>query len=144
MSAEDLFGRDIALNDSLCAVVTAAGELVLTTGIETALQEVRLRLYTPLGTLFYDTLYGSDIHLFVHDENTSAARMALEAEAARRISEDPAVEPLSVTCGVVSWDEEKIVLSATFRLIGQTHPEHLVMTFDRSILESVVADVRTD
>lgn len=140
----ELFGQDIALDDSLLATISASGEAVLADGTATALQGVRLRLYTPLGTLFYDTLYGSNIHLFTHDESTPTARMALEAEAARRIAEDPAVQPMSVSCRVTAWNENQIVLSTTFLLIGQTHPQNLVMEIDLSILESVVSDVYTD
>ena len=50
----DIWGQDIALDASGQARVAANGELVLTEGVETGVQDVRIRLSTYLGTLFYD------------------------------------------------------------------------------------------
>ena len=139
-----LFGRDIALDERYRPVVTASGDAVLTSGTDMALQEVRLRPFTPLGSPFYDVGYGSRIHRLVYEESTPATRTALEAEAARRIAEDPAVQPLSVRCRVLKWDESRVILEARFLLIGISHPQHLVMNLDLSVLERVMEDVRTD
>ena len=58
----DLWGQDIALDDSGQARVAANGELLLTDGVETGVQDIRLRLFTRLGNLFYDREFGSLIH----------------------------------------------------------------------------------
>ena len=42
----DLWGQDIALDDSGQARVAANGELLLTDGVETGVQDIRLRLFT--------------------------------------------------------------------------------------------------
>ena len=47
----DLWGQDIALDDSGQAKVAANGELVLTSGVETGVQDIKLRLFTRLGAL---------------------------------------------------------------------------------------------
>ena len=48
----DLWGQDIALDDSGQAKVAANGELVLTDGVETGVQDIRTRIFTRLGSLF--------------------------------------------------------------------------------------------
>ena len=48
----DLWGQDIALDVDGQAKVAANGELVLTEGVDTGVQDIRLRLFTRLGSLF--------------------------------------------------------------------------------------------
>lgn len=61
-TSPDLWGQDIALDESGQAKIAASGELILTDGLETGLQDIRLRLFTRLGTLFYDEDFGSLLH----------------------------------------------------------------------------------
>ena len=49
----DLWGQDIALDADMQAQVAANGTLVLTDGVDTGVQDIRLRLFTRLGNLFY-------------------------------------------------------------------------------------------
>ena len=58
-TANELWGQDIALDDNGQARVAANGELVLTDGVETGVQDIKLRLFTRLGSLFYDLDFGS-------------------------------------------------------------------------------------
>ena len=48
----DLWGQDIALDADMQAQVAANGTLVLTDGMATGVQDIRLRLFTRLGNLF--------------------------------------------------------------------------------------------
>ena len=74
----DLWGQDIALDDSGQVKVAANGELVLTDGVETGVQDIRIRIFTRLGSLFYDTDFGSLIHDWILEESTAANRAAFE------------------------------------------------------------------
>lgn len=139
---EDLYGQDIKLDDALQAAIAANGEAILADGVATVLQDIRLRLVTPLGTLFYDTAFGSLVYEYVKDENTPANRRGLAAEVAKRIDLDARVVPGSARCTIAAWDETGITLTATFRLIGETHPYNLVITVD-SDMEMVMNDVST-
>ena len=85
----DLWGRDIALDANGQAKVAANGELVLTDGPETGEQDIRLRLFTRLGTLFYDTEFGSLIHDWILEESTEENRAAFCAEVLMRVEADP-------------------------------------------------------
>ena len=101
----EIFGQDIKLDSAGQALVAANGELVLTKGAQTGSQDIRIRLFTPLGTLFYDKEFGSLIHEWIKDENSLAARMAFCAEVTRRIRLDPRVEFGTEACSIRSWDE---------------------------------------
>ena len=88
---EGIYGEDILLDQSMQAVVRANGELAVSEGTQTALQDIKLRLFTPLGGLFYDSEFGSGLIEFVKDENTVTNRLALAAEVKRRSNMDPRV-----------------------------------------------------
>ena len=85
MNQTDLWGQDIALDADGQARVAANGELVLTEGVETGVQDVRLRLFTRLGTLFYDTDFGSLIYDWILEESTPVTRTAFCAEVTMRV-----------------------------------------------------------
>jgi len=137
----DLFGQDIRIDADGQALVAANGELLLTSGPETGVQDVRLRLGTPLGELFYDVDFGSLIHEFFRDELTSANRSAFEAEVERRIEEDPRVASGSVSCSVAAWDENGFSARAAWTFIDEDHPFNLVISYDSDKKTMVISDV---
>lgn len=137
-----LFGQDIALDRNMVAMTAANGDALVVDGIATALQDIKLRLFTPLGSLFYDKEFGSLIHLFIQDENSRTNRMALVSEVQYRVELDPRVEPQSCRASVISWDHLGIVVKASFNLINVTNPFNLIITVD-SDKQTVIDDVDT-
>ncbi len=144
ISATDLFGQDIALDSDWQPVILADGSLSLCSGVDTANQDIALRLYTVLGALFYDVEFGSLVMMFVRDESTALTRAALCAEVARRINNDPAVQVGSATCRVRKWDETQVQLSASFTLITETHPQNMAFSIDVSTMTLRVDDLVAD
>ena len=138
--ATDLWGQDIALDAIGQAKVAASGELVLTDGVDTGVQDIRLRLFTRLGTLFYDSDFGSLIHDWILEESTAENRAALCAELVMRIEDDPRVEPYSVTARILTWNEKEIIVEARWRFIGEDQPLNLVMQINKSTRELTVQD----
>lgn len=136
----DLWGQDIALDASGQALVAANGELVLTEGVDTGVQDVRLRLFTRLGTLFYDTDFGSLIHDWILEESTTANRAAFCAEVTLRVDEDPRVALGSVRCSVLKWDETQLVAQVVWRFIDEDQPMNLVLQLNKVTHELVIAD----
>lgn len=137
----DVFGQDIALDESGQARVAANGELVLTVGTETGVQDIKLRLTTYTGSLFYDKGHGSTLPDWMMDENDELARIGFAAEAKRCIGEDPRVTQGSVSCAVTNWDELSIRAEAAWRFITEDHVYNLVIEVDRSKKEMVIKDV---
>jgi len=137
----DVFGQDISLDAARQARVTASGELLLTDGAETGVQDIILRLSTPLGSLFYDTQYGSRLHLWVHEESTLGNRMALEAEVRRCLATDPRVQPMSATAAILNWDDKSVSVGAGWQFMGKDHRHNLVLGVSDGKIEVVNSDV---
>ena len=141
-TSPDLWGQDIALDDAGQARIAASGELVLTDGVETGLQDIRLRLFTRLGTLFYDEDFGSLLHDWILEESTEANRAAFCSEVVMRVEADPRVELGSVSCSVLLWDERRLAARVRWTFIGEDHPLNLVLRLDKSTQTAGIADAR--
>lgn len=137
----EIYGQDIALDDAGQAKVAANGELVLTSGAETGVQDVRLRLFTPLGELFYDENFGALLYDWINEENTTANRQGFEAEVERRIQADPRVVVGSAWCKVQSWDERVLLARAGWTFIDADHQYNLVIELDGNKQDMVIKDV---
>lgn len=139
-AATDLWGQDIALDGDGQAKVAASGEVILTDGLDTGAQDVRLRLFTRLGTLFYDRGFGSLAHDWIMEESTAESRAALCAEVLMRVEADLRVEPYSTSAAILVWDERTITVEARWRFIGADQPLNLVMQINKATRELIVAD----
>lgn len=137
----DLWGQDISLDPAGHAQVAANGELVLTDGVATGVQDIRLRLFTRLGHLFYDAGFGSLIHDWILEESTASSRAALCAEVAMRVDEDPRVVVGSVRCSVERWDERTLMATVNWRFIDEDQPLNLVLQINKLTKELVIHDV---
>jgi hypothetical protein len=140
----DLWGQDIALDGQGQAKVAANGELVLTEGPETGTQDIRLRLFTRLGTLFYDTNFGSLIHDWILEESAEESRAALCAEVIMRVELDPRVTPYSVRASVLNWDEKMLAVEINWHFIDQDQPFNLVLQYNKTTKELTVHDANPD
>lgn len=136
----DIFAQDIALDKTGQARVAANGELVLTDGPATGVQDIKLRLSTYLGTLFFDKEYGSLLPDWMYEDNDELARIGFAAEAKRRVNEDPRVQPGSVSCSVNIWNELSIQAVLEFRFVDVDHVYNLIIETDKSKKEMVIKD----
>ena len=140
-TSPDLWGQDIALDAAGQAKIAASGELILTDGVETGLQDIRLRLFTRLGTLFYDDEFGSLVHDWILEESTEATRAAFCSEVVMRVEADPRVALGSVSCSVLLCDERRLTAWVRWTFIGEDHPLNLVLQIDKSTQTAVIQDV---
>lgn len=137
----DLWGQDIALDDAGQARVAASGELILTEDVETGVQDIRLRLFTRQGSLFYDREFGSRIYDWILEESTAQTRAAFVCEVVRCIEGDPRVVIGSVSCSVAKWDERELYAVAAWRFVDVDHPLNLVLQANKAVKELVIKDV---
>lgn len=138
----DQWGQDIALDKNGQARVAANGELILTDGPDTGVQDIGERLTTPLGSLFYDTDFGSLIHEWIFEESTEENRAGLVAELIMRTEKDPRVVPYSVRSSILKWDDEEVVVSLSWKFIGEDQPYNLVLQANKSTKELTVKDAK--
>ena len=132
-----IFGQDIALDDEQQAKVLANGELALTSGVDTAVQDVFLRLITPLGSLFYDPEYGSRLYEIIHEDAHELMKISLPNEIARRLELDSRIVLGSVKAEVNN-EVEKAIITVSWRFIDDDVPYNLVLSFDKQIAKWVV------
>lgn len=135
--------EDIYVDSNLTPSVTVQGECVKVSGVDVINQDIRLRLQLPVGSLFYDVEFGSNLYLFIYEENTAVSRQALIAEIETRIEMDTRVIPLSVTAILVSWDENGIVAKAEYKLYDTETAQFLHISIGDDYV-TVVDDVNTD
>jgi len=138
----DLWGQDISLDESGQARVAANGELVLTQGVETGVQDVKFRLFTRLGALFYDRDFGSLLYDWVYEDSTEVTRAAFLAEVTMRVEEDPRVVVGSVKNVILKWDEKSLSVSVSWRFVDVDHALNLVVQADKSVKTLVISDGR--
>lgn len=136
----DIFAQDIALDHDAQARVAANGELVLTSGPATGVQDIRLRITTYIGSLFYDQAYGCNLPDWVMDENDAEGRFALIAEVKRCIGDDPRVVVGSVSAQIAKWDEVCVTVFASFTFVDQDHAHNLIIELGKSKKDMVVKD----
>lgn len=142
--ATDIWGSDIALGESNQAIVAANGELALTQGVDTGVQDIKLRLFTYFGTLFYDKDYGSRIFDYVYGENTEENRAAFLADVEMCVEADPRVVPHSVKASVLKWNESQFIAAVRWTFVDIDQPNNLVMQANKATRELIVKDARPD
>lgn len=140
-NATDLWGQDISLDSSGQARVAASGELILTEDVDTGVQDIRLRLFTRLGSLFYDREFGSRVYDWIMEESTEQTRAAFVSEVVRCIEGDPRVVIGGVSCAVAKWDERELYAVASWRFVDVDHPLNLVLQANKAVKELVINDV---
>lgn len=141
-NATDLWGQDISLDESGQARVAANGELVLTQGVETGVQDIKFRLFTRLGALFYERDFGSLLYDWVYEDSTEVTRAAFLAEVTMRVEEDPRVVVGSVKSVILKWDEKSLLVSVSWRFVDVDHALNLVVQADKSVKMLVISDGR--
>ncbi len=137
-----LWGQDIALDDDCQAKAAANGELVLTSDVDTGVQDIRLRLMTYLGSLFYDLDFGSLIPDWFYEESTTLTRDAFVAELISRVESDPRVAVGSVSAKIIAWDAKSISATIDWKFISEDQPMNLVLQYDKDIRQLIVSDGR--
>lgn len=123
----DIYGQDIALDDNYQARIAANGELILTDGVDTGVQDIRLQLWVYLGRLFYDQGAGSLLPDWIREESTQITRLGFEQEVERAVHADPRVKVGTAKCRIIKWDEVGIIASLRWQFIDETHIENFIL-----------------
>ncbi len=136
----DFYGQDIKLDDQLQPVTSATGEPALTVGVETAIQQIRMALVTPIGSLFYDQDFGGYMHEFKRENNDETEQLSLVSELVRTVNKDENVRPNETTAEILSMEGNGITAQVTFNLINEDNPFNLVIE-KNSDLSLLIKDI---
>ena len=115
-------------------MLSSNGELQLVNGTNTVFQDIKLRLLTKKGTLFYNEDYGSNLPDFIMDD--SIDETSLVSEIIRTVESDARVEPYSVKVNILKNETGKIEAEITYQLIGYDTDINEVISIDRNIWSS--------
>ncbi len=124
---KDNYGQDVLLDEYLKPVLTESGDVALTEGPQTIVQEIKIALATPLGSLFYDKDFGGELHLFKNTENTELERQLFVSEITRVINSNERVVANKTDVKISKWDETGITIEAKLYLLDEAHPSNLII-----------------
>lgn len=124
----DIYGSDILFDTDFELVLT--GDIEITEGIPCLVQDIKHRLLTPRGNLFYNPDYGVDIYKYINDENIFMNRMALSQDIKKEVESDPRVRTGSVSVNIEDWDLKKIQLKVTFTPVEKDNPVNILIRYN--------------
>lgn len=127
MAGEHL-GTDILLLAG-DVVTLPSGDVATVAGVDCLVQDLVIRLSTPLGDLWSHPDFGVTILRFLQAEDTPLNRLDLEMEIEQAVSEDPRVTPGTVKAEVRSWTRDAISVAVTCTPAGESNPLNLVLGY---------------
>lgn len=136
----NIYGQDILLDKYLQPVCDATGEVRLTSGVQTAIQDIKILLASP--TIFYDATFRNNLFDFKNEENTEINRQRLLAEIIKIVNSDDRVVPYNTTARVESNINDKLEITVEFYLENEENPFNLVMT-SGSDISFIISDINT-
>lgn len=105
---------DIKLQDG--EIVMGFEDVDLVSGNDCLIQDIRNKLLTYFGTLFYDKKYGSGLLKYIQAEKNDITLRQIKQDIRITLKEDERIDPNSIK---VSFDtsSEKLVIMIDFRII---------------------------
>lgn len=113
----NIYGKDIKLNENMELIVSANGDVALIDNIDTLFQDIKLRILTSFGTLFYEENYGSNFSDFIFSDVVD--NNSISSEVIRTIEQDPRIEPYSIKVSVIENSLGTIKAEVTYKLINE-------------------------
>lgn len=132
-----LFGADIQLDAEGDFVIDSGGDLMIATELDCLIQDVKHRLITYPGDLFYDESYGVGVQEFTNSEDSEINRLHLTEKINLRLSDEPRIEMDSITASAVEWKNGEIIINTSFIPIGLDNPVNVTLKSNSSGIEVV-------
>lgn len=134
----DIYGQDILLDEYLQPMVTATGEQLLTEGVQTVVQQIKLRLAIPIDEatetgMFYKSDFGSQLYNYFREEDTPDNRNAIIAETISTINKDSRVNPNQTYAYVSETTDGSIQIEVQFEILNEESPFNLVIQSDSDL-----------
>lgn len=111
---------DIQLSDDGNFIITSSGDVALVDNNAELLQDIRHRLMTYPGDLWYEPEYGSRLLDYIQTEQTPINQQELLQEIRLGINADDRIDSSKTEVNLISWDERSIVTRATFQKATET------------------------
>lgn len=128
---DDFLGQDIKLIEGEIALKYNDFDTVQ--GVDTVIQDIITRLYTPKGSLFYDESYGSQLHHFIQAPMDKITLMDFEGEIKETLKADPRVSNDSIKVILNYNSIDSFEADVIFALINSDSPFNLVVNVGKII-----------
>ncbi len=130
--SNDIYGQDILLDETFQPVISDTGEQLFTSGAQTVVQQIKLRLATPIAEdnqtgLFYNNTFGSRLYLYIREENSPENRNAMIAETINTINKDNRVNPNKTFANVATNPDGSAQIRVQFEILNEESPFNLVI-----------------
>lgn len=127
----DFYGSDIAVGEN-GEIMLEGNDFKIVYGIDTVLQGIKQRLFTPKGALFYDEKYGSNLHKFIHAGKTGLTVRNFKKEVASALEAEPLIDNKSIKVNLLdTCDYLKCYVS--FDILGYDTKFNLVVSIDKEL-----------
>lgn len=127
----DYMGTDIKLNDN-GEILISNNDFSVTSGIECRLQQIKIRLFTQKGALFYDQDFGSDLHKFINANKTKSNIASFKQSVKLALFKEPLIDNDSVLVRVDD-SEKGFYAYVTFKFLDYDTVLNLVVNVDNEI-----------
>jgi phage baseplate assembly protein W len=128
----DFLGKDIMVDDNM-EIGWSGTDVKTVSGIECVLQQIKVRLKTPKGSLFYDPAYGSDLFKFVQAEFTMQKLAYFASVVKDSIKAEPLVDNASIKVTTYENTMTSFYCKVSFAVLGYDNRLNLVVSADKKI-----------
>ena len=113
-----MIDTDIRVDDGCDVLEIAIGyeDLELVSGDECLLQDIRNKLYTDIGALFYDLSYGAKVLRYIHAPKDEMTFLKLKQIIIIALKQDNRINENSVKIEINTQDD-KLVIKIDFKTI---------------------------
>lgn len=119
-------------------VVTSAGDAAAVTGGDCVVQDLITRIFTPIGSLFYDKYFGSHFYNYLHKPVDDILLLECSNELERCLELEPRVAYGTVkTKAVCGAKPETVYVRGSFKLIGEDTERNLTVALDGSTIKTI-------
>ena len=130
--SDDIFGTDIMCDENL-QIVLGVNDFQTVKSTNCALQGVKRRLKTPLGSIFYDRSYGSKLHTFIQATKDNVLIRSFKKEVQTTLKKEPLVDNDSIIVNVYDHDDFSFYCEAGFNFLNHNNNQNLVIGIGQNI-----------
>lgn len=127
-----MIGVDIKLESGECLL--GYEDLVLVEGEDSLIQDIRTKLLTDLGVLFYDQNFGSGMLRYLHAPNDELTRLEIKTVLKSALKTEPRIDPNSIFVNVDKKSVDEIIVNVEFIIIDANDKKNLVLNFGEELI----------
>jgi len=117
----------------------ANGDMLLVTGLDCLMQDIRLEALSQEGDLFYDAEYGWSLLDFMQSPVNDLTQLELEQRVLNKLARREEVDIKTVSVSA-DFGESNITIYISFRFIGSDEIQQLNLSVGRVSIEVIEID----